>query len=248
MNSFTTMKKIGFFGGKHMGFHCLNHMIKEKIIPEFVLVNPDDDGKPGPFYESTKKVSQDNDLNLLDDIEDVLTYQVDIVLSIGYAQIIKKNILNHPRLGIINAHPAPLPKYRGRFSTMFAIINDEKTHGVTFHFMDERIDSGDILLQKMFPIKENDTGKSLYMKASELIVEEFSKLLKMCYEDNLPKRTPQNEHDSSYYRKEIPNAGIVELDWDGKKLNNYVRALYFPPFEPAKIKIGNKYYYITPTN
>ena len=248
MNSFSMMNKIGFFGGKHMGFYCLHHMIKEKVVPEFVLVNTDDDGESGPFYKSTKKLALENNLNLLHNIEDVLTYKVDIVLSIGYIRIIKKNILEHARLGIINAHPAPLPKYRGRFSTMYAIMNGEKTHGVTFHFMNEGIDSGDILHQKMFPIDENDTGKSLYMKASELIVQEFPKLLKMCYENNLPKSIPQNEDDSSYFKKEIPNDGVVELDWKPKKFDNYVRALYFPPFEPAKVKIGKNYYHITPLN
>jgi len=63
---------------------------------------------------------------------------------------------------------------------------------------------------------------------------------------NKPKCIPQDEMDSSYYKKEIPNNGVVDLSWDEKKFDNYVRALYFPPFEPAKVKIGNRYYHITP--
>jgi len=238
--------KLGFFGGKVMGHSCLQYMIDEKILPKFVLVNSDDDGNSGPFYESTKKLAIENNLNLINKIDDVFSYDVDIILSIGYAHIIKKNILEHPKIGIINAHPAPLPKYRGRFSTMFAIINGEKTHGITFHLMNEDIDSGDIILQKIFQLEENETGKSLYMKSSEIIFSEFKKLLQIIIENKLPKRIPQKEENSSYYKKEIPNDGFIDLRWEDGKINRYVRALYFPPFDLAKVKIGKKIFSILP--
>jgi len=238
--------KIGFFGGKVMGFSCLKYMVEKEIYPEFVLVNSDDSGISGPFYESTKKLASDYKLNVINKIEDVLSYDLDIILSIGYAQIIKKEILEHPKIGIINAHPAPLPKYRGRYSTMFAIMNNEKIHGITFHFMNDGIDSGDILLQKQFQIEENETGKSLYMKSSEIILNEFKKLLPMINKNELPKRISQKEEDSSYYKKEIPNNGYIDLDWEYDKINRHIRALYFPPFDLAKVKIGKKIFNISP--
>ena len=238
--------KIGFFGGKLMGHTCLQYMIDKKIIPKFVLVNDDDDGNSGPFYESTKKLVVENHLNLINKIEDVLLYDLDIIISIGYAHIIKKQILEHPKIGIINAHPAPLPKYRGRFSTMFAIINGETEHGITFHFMNEGIDSGDIVLQKIFQLEKNETGKSLYLKSSKIIFSEFKKLIQMILENKLPKGIQQKEKNSSYYKKQVPNDGFVNLEWDEDKIDRHVRALYFPPFDLAKIRIGKKKFNILP--
>jgi len=242
------MNKLGFFGGKHMGFHCLQFLIQSKIKPEFVVVNSDDNCNPGPFYDSTKKLAIENDLLVLENIDDVLLHDVDLILSIGFTKIIKNKLLKHPKIGIINAHPAPLPKYRGRFSTMHAILNGEKTHGITFHFMDEQIDGGDVILKKEFPIDKKETGKSLYLKSSNMIIDEFKKLLKLLYENNIPKRIPQNDVESTYFKKEIPNNGIIDPSWDSEKIDRFVRALYFPSFEPAKMKVGKTFKEILPEN
>jgi len=241
------MKKIGFFGGKHMGYECLRHLVNEKIIPEFILVNPDDDGSDGPFYKSTRKLALDHDLNLVEGLENITSFEVDVIFSLGFLKIIEAHILNGPKIGIINAHPAPLPRYRGRYSTMQAIMNGERYHGITFHFLDKGIDTGDIILQKRFPIEENETGKSLYMKCSCAIKEEFKKLLNLILEDKTLPRVTQDEKIASYYKKEIPNDGFVDLSWEPDKIARYVRALYFPPFEPAKIRIGADVFHILPT-
>ena len=62
--------------------------------------------------------------------------------------MIIKEILNIPKYGGINLHPSLLPKYRGTFSCPWAIINNEKKTGITYHFMNEKFDDGKIVLQK----------------------------------------------------------------------------------------------------
>ena len=77
----------------------------------------------------------------------------------------------------INIHPSKLPEYRGPVPTAWAIANGEKEYGISIHLMDEGIDTGDILVQEIFPIVRDDTGFSLYTKAmscgAELLKKHF---------------------------------------------------------------------------
>ena len=66
-----------------------------------------------------------------------------------------------PKYGAINCHAGKLPDYRGRNILNWALINDEKEFGITVHFIDEGIDTGDIILQESFEIKDSDNYKSL---------------------------------------------------------------------------------------
>ena len=72
----------------------------------------------------------------------------------SFNQIFRKDIINLTPIGIINCHAGKLPFYRGRNILNWVLINDEKEFGITVHFVDEGIDTGDIILQKTFPITD----------------------------------------------------------------------------------------------
>ena len=91
-------------------------------------------------------------------INKVKSINPDIIFSIYYRKILPKSLLKIPRLGCINIHPSLLPKYRGPIPTAWAIENGESEFGITIHYMDEGIDTGDILVQKEYQILENETG------------------------------------------------------------------------------------------
>ena len=87
-------------------------------------------------------------------------------------------MLSIPKLGCINFHPGPLPSYGGSNGWVWAIINGETEYGVTFHYMEEKIDTGHIVAIENFNIEANETGLSLLMKCYDRGAALFKKKLK----------------------------------------------------------------------
>ena len=83
----------------------------------------------------------------------------------SFNQIFKNNLINLPPLKIINCHAGKLPFYRGRNVLNWVLINDENEFGITVHFIDEGIDTGDIILQKTFKIDDTDDYQTLLSRA-----------------------------------------------------------------------------------
>jgi methionyl-tRNA formyltransferase len=79
----------------------------------------------------------------------------------SFNQIFREEIMNMPPLKTINCHAGQLPFYRGRNILNWALINDEKCFGITVHYVDSGIDTGDIILQRTYPINDADNYKSL---------------------------------------------------------------------------------------
>ena len=101
----------------------------------------------------------------------------DIILCLRFSEIIKKNLLEIPSIGILNFHPALLPSYGGLCSIFQAVNHNEKYAGATIHWMDEGIDSGGIAMQTPILINRkvtlNSLSLSIYKKGSELLVDLF---------------------------------------------------------------------------
>ena len=135
------------------------------------------------------KFSLDNNLNLieLDDFDNLDIFQkisslkVDIFVVVAF-RILPKKYIELPKFGSINIHASLLPKYRGAAPINLAIINNEKYTGVTTFYINENIDSGDILLQKKVEISENETAGTLHDKlsfeGSRLLCETIDRLSK----------------------------------------------------------------------
>lgn len=242
--------KVVFFGGRPLGALCLEELIKRKIDIELVVPNYDE-FENGLWYRSTARIAKDSGLrvykikNICNDegIKLIAKINPDIIFSIFFLQILKKPILDIPKIGCINIHFAPLPKYRGFYPQMRAIINNETIHGVTMHFMDEGIDSGDIIIQKTVPILNTDTGKDLYYRCVDVGFEIFKEGLEYILSNNIPRK-PQNHNEATYYKKEIPNNREIDWSWDKRRIYNFIRALSFEPFPPPFFYLGNKKFII----
>ncbi|MDP3941899.1 MAG: formyltransferase family protein, partial [bacterium] len=162
----------------------------------------------------------------------------EIIFCIGSTQILPSEILKIAVLGCINIHPALLPKYRGRYSTVWAIFNGERETGVTLHWMDNGIDSGPIISQKKIAIKLDDTAKSLYDKCTKEGGKLFIKFLQDWIRGNKIPKKRQNEKRATFYKKNLPNDGEIDWNWDGKKICNFIRAMTFEPFPPPSFMLG----------
>ena len=92
----------------------------------------------------------------------------DLIVVVAYGKILPKEILKFPRLGCINVHGSLLPKYRGAAPIQWSIINGETVTGITTMYMDEGMDTGDMLLKEEVEIKVDDNFESLYNKLKDV--------------------------------------------------------------------------------
>lgn len=237
-----------FIGGKQIGVNCLRVLIKEGVIPKLVIGNVDDKGRDS-WHQSLVKVAKALGLNVivgkrvkdLEVIEKIKAVNPEVIFCIGGTQLIPKEVLNIPKYSCLNIHPALLPKYRGRYSTAWAIFNGEEYSGVTAHFMDEGIDAGPIIFQKKIKIKDYDTAKSLYDRVLTKTGEKlFIKFVKLWLSGSKITSRPQDEKLASYYPKGLPNNGEIDWSWEGPKILRFIKAMTFEPFPPVEFKIGNK--------
>lgn len=113
-------------------------------------------------------------------VEYIQEDKIDLILSIASSQILKKDLLNAPSRGSINYHTALLPKYRGRQPLFWALLNGEKEIGISVHEMDEKLDNGPIIVQKMINVRASDSLHSLYIKTlkagPELLIAAIEKI------------------------------------------------------------------------
>lgn len=101
-------------------------------------------------------------------IEEIKKINPDLICVVAYGKILPKEILEIPKYGCINVHASILPKYRGAAPIQWAVINGDKTTGVTTMFMDEGMDTGDILLKEETAISDDETTGELWEKLSKI--------------------------------------------------------------------------------
>ena len=141
-----------------------------------------------------------SDVNSENAIERLKKLDVDLFVSAAYPQIFSENILDIPRLGAVNFHPALLPKYRGAHPHFWQIVNGEKEGGMTAHFMKESIDAGDIIAQVSFPIND-----CTYPELYEKIIKQTHQLVRevrIFFEARTTRARPQKMEGATYYRNE----------------------------------------------
>ena len=237
-----------FTGGKQVGVNCLKRLLENNIRPQLVMGNPDDKGEDSILHHSLLKLAGEENLKIIhekklsdpDLIESFKKIQPEIIFCVGGVRLIPKSVLKIPKLGCLNIHPALLPKYRGRYSTAHAIFNGESHTGVTLHWMDEGIDSGPIIMQESIVIEHNDTAKSLWEKFTVEGEKLFERFLELWLSGSPIPSKAQDECLATYYPKALPNEGEIDWSWSGEKIRNFIRAMTFEPFPPARLKIGKK--------
>ncbi len=141
--------------------------------------------------------------------------QPDIIIS-GQGQLIEKEVLDIPRIGIINKHAGMLPNYRGTYPIFWAMLNNEQEVGITVHFMNEKFDDGEIIVQRRIIVEGGDTFESLYKKVIEVTPEIMFEAL-----DRIEKKEASGienvSADATYYS--YPQKGdILKFKRMGKRI------------------------------
>lgn len=165
----------------------------------------------------------------------------DIIVVCAFGQLLKNNILTLTKYGCINLHASLLPKYRGAAPINRAIMDGEKITGVTVMYMDEGLDTGDMMIKKEVEITGDMNAEglteALSQAASELICEAFELLVK----GNAP-REKQNEDDSNYAAKITKEECEIDFNKTNIEVFNFIRGLSPVPgakthFEGKTVKI-----------
>jgi len=138
------------------------------------------------------------DVNNSPSIEQIKAWQPDLVLSIYLNQLIKRNLIRLPTQGTLNIHPAMLPRHRGLWPYFWVIANHEKETGVTIHWVDEKFDTGDLLLQEKIIVDPTDTLTSLQYKSSVVGADMLVKAVNLVAGGN-PPRITQEDNGASYH-------------------------------------------------
>lgn len=167
----------------------------------------------------------------------------DLGLSMYYPRIIDEEVLALPRIGAFNFHPSLLPRHRGCFSAPWAIIEGDEETGITCHEMEAKVDTGGILCQSKIRIQPTDTAFSLYYKLVDLAVIQLDKVLHRLSRKQFTLL--KQKGSGCYHPREIPYKGLIDPDWSIEMTDRFIRAMYFPPHEPARLEIDNDSYTIT---
>jgi len=227
--------RIVFVGAVDFSRHCLNEVVKANgnVVAVITLRN---DGKNLhsdfadlaklaesygiPVYQVRKICSPAN-------IELTRSLRPDVVFVFGWSQLISKELLDIPRLGCIGTHPALLPRNRGRHPLIWALVEGLQESGLTFFYIDEGTDSGDILWQERFPINIEDDAADLYVRIKGLASDAIAEFLPQLASGTAP-RVPQDHSQATYWRKRNEKDG--EINWEAPTVQTYnlVRALAHP--------------------
>ncbi len=143
-------------------------------------------------------------------VDELKAFEADVAVVVAYGQILPRSVLDVPRLACLNIHASLLPKYRGASPIQAAIRSGDTETGVTIMFMDEGLDTGDVLLMDTLPILASDTGGILHDKLAVAAPASLEKALDLIKAGN-PPRQPQDHALSSHCGKLKREDG--RLDW-----------------------------------
>jgi len=215
-------KRVVFMGGKKPGEACLEILRRH---PDVELVG-NVGNMNGGVWNFTGQIRQ---------------LKPDLIIVVYYDYILSPEIIAIPPMGCINLHLALAEEYRGCYPTTWAIINGETRTGVTLHYIDEGIDTGDIIAQTEVPIYPQDTGKDLYERCTRAGVALFESELQSILDGTNDRRPQSSTRRTLSYRRIFPSHEVTDMYHHGK---NYIRALYFPPWPKPYVDIGGRKFYL----
>ena len=162
--------------------------------------------------------------NNVEFIEEIKRFKPDVICVVAYGKILPKEILEISKFGCINVHGSLLPQYRGAAPIQWAVLNGDKTTGITTMYMDIGMDTGDMILKEEIEIGENDTTGDVWEKLSKIGANLLVKTLKQIEEGTAP-RIPQG---TDFSMAPMLDKEMSKIDWenkDAKQIKNLVRGL-----------------------
>ena len=239
--------KIVFMGTPDFSVNALENIVKAGHDVVGVITQPDKPkGRGGKMqYTPVKEkalelgldVYQPQRVKETEFIEKLKEMNPDAIVVIAFGQILPKAILDMPKYGCINVHASLLPKYRGAAPIQWSVIDGERETGVTTMYMNEGLDTGDIIDKVVVPIDKKETGGSLFDK---LAIEGGKLILKTLIEleNGTAVRTPQDDSKSNYAGMINKQLGKIDFNKSANEIERLIRGLN--PWPSAYTKMDGK--------
>lgn len=223
--------KVIFMGTPNFAVPILDMLIKETNV---VLVVTQPDKEVGrkrtvlmpPVKEEAEKygieVFQPKKIKI--EMDKILSTECDIIITCAYGQILPKEILNYPRLKCVNVHASLLPKYRGGAPIHWCLINGEEKSGVTIMYMDEHMDTGNMISKEECVINDTDNVGTLHEKLSLIGRDLLYKTLPSII-DGTNESIKQDNDEASVAPNITREMEHLDFSLSGKEIVNKVRGL-----------------------
>ena len=233
--------RIVFIGTGEIGVPVLHSLLQSenhKLVG--VVTQPD---KPAgrdlilqapPIKEalagSTVPILQPNRIKREEAVADIRALKPDVIVVMAYGQILPRTVLEIPSLACLNLHASLLPKHRGAAPIQASILAGDTESGITVMYVDEGLDTGDILLQSRLEIAPNETGGSLHDRLAQIAPAALEEALRELEKGDAP-REPQNNSEASYAPKLERENGRIDWNEPAPLIERKIRA--FNPWPGA---------------
>lgn len=224
-----------FVGAVEASYHALEEMLTQgaNIVGVFTLA-PQYAYRHSDFADLRPLTQQYqvplwgiNNINDPEVVAQMRDLSPDYIFIIGWSQIVKRAVLELPTQACIGFHPSLLPQNRGRAVIPWTILQGLRRSGATLFYLDEGLDSGDILIQKAFKIEPDETARSLYNKVTRTLREMIREVLPLLESGN-PPRQPQDHSKATYCAKRTPADGLIDWQQPAKQIWTLIRAVGEP--------------------
>jgi methionyl-tRNA formyltransferase len=239
------MSSAVVFAYHNVGVRCLSVLLAHGVEVPLVVTHRDNP-RENIWFDSVAElamlhgiptIAPDNP-NAAEVISQIRAMQPDYFFSFYYREMLKRELLEIPRLGALNMHGSLLPKYRGRVPVNWAIIKGEKETGASLHYMTEKPDNGDIVAQQAVPILPNDTALEVFNKVT--VAAEIA--LNDVLPDLLAGKAHAVKQDLSkgaYFGGRKPEDGVIDWSLSAQEIHDLVRAVA-PPYPGATTRLFGK--------
>lgn len=224
--------RIGYFADGPWAHKAFDKIVNDKTM-EIVFMTVRYDRKDEFLFHLADSynipIEISSNINSAEFIGNVRKYNADLFVSMSFNQIFREEIMNLPRYKTINCHAGKLPFYRGRNILNWALINDEREFGITVHYIDSGIDTGDIILQETYPITDQDDYATLLERAYDGCADVLYRAVKMI-QSNEVNTVKQADIDPIGMYCGMRREGDEILDWNqgSRDIFNFIRALCTP--------------------
>lgn len=241
------MSKIIFFGTPDFARKSLEKLYDEGEEILAVVTTPDKQNGRGMKvrYSPVKEFALEKNLEIyqpekLKDNKEIIekfkSLKPDFICVVAYGKILPKEILDIPKYGSINVHGSLLPKYRGSAPIQWSVLNGDKTTGITTIFMDEGLDTGDMILKRKIQIGEYETTGEVWDKLSilgaEVLIDTINKINNIKDKEDktieeIKKDVKAEKQGDKFSVAPMLNKEMAKIDWNKKtsEINNLVRGL-----------------------
>lgn len=235
--------RVMFFGDDREGaINALKFLIEKEIEVVGCVFEEDHSGQLRELCERNG-ITCHKSVQVYNMLENEELPMFDLGVSYLYRKIIKTSLIGFCNNNIINFHPAPIQIHKGIAACCYCLLNGYKEWGVTAHYIAPAIDEGDIIMERTFSVAELETS----MEVEDYVQKQSLKLFKdvimlFINGEKIPRKQQDLSKGHFFSKKELEKEKTITILDSAQKIDQKIKALWFPPYHGANIEIDGKKY------